>query len=129
MNPNSPEAEPLIRDELEVARAKGVSLQILKARAEGNFETAFTTLVQLHAGAVVVGSDAFFFSRREQLVALAAGYAVPAIYDAREFVATGGLISYGSSFTGLWRQAGIYAGKGPQRRQGGRSADPATNAV
>jgi putative tryptophan/tyrosine transport system substrate-binding protein len=111
VNPNNPDAGALIRDVQELGRAKGVPLHILKAGAEGDFETAFTSLVQLRARALVVGSDAFFFSRREQLVALAARYAVPAIYDAREFVAAGGLISYGSSFSGLWRQVGNYAGR------------------
>jgi putative ABC transport system substrate-binding protein len=111
VNPNSSEAEPMIRDVQEVARAKGVQLPVLKAGTESEIDAAFASLVQLHAGALIVGSDAFFFSRREQLVALASRYAVPAIYDAREFVATGGLISYGSSVTGLWRQVGIYAGR------------------
>jgi putative tryptophan/tyrosine transport system substrate-binding protein len=111
VNPNNPDAGALIRRVREVARAKGVPLHILRAGAEGDFETAFTSLVQLHARALVLGSDAFFFSRREQLVALAARYAVPVIYDAREFVAAGGLISYGSSYTGLWRQVGNYAGR------------------
>jgi putative ABC transport system substrate-binding protein len=111
VNPNSPEAEPMIRDVQEVARAKGVQLHALKASSESQIDAAFASLVQLHARALVVGSDAFFFSRGEQLVALASRYAVPAIYDAREFVATGGLISYGSSFTGLWRQVGTYAGR------------------
>jgi putative ABC transport system substrate-binding protein len=111
VNPSSPEAAPMIRDVQEVARAKGVHLHVLKASTESEIDAAFASIVQLHADALVVGSDAFFFSRREQLVALASRYAVAAIYDAREFVATGGLMSYGSSFTGLWRQVGIYAGK------------------
>jgi putative ABC transport system substrate-binding protein len=111
VNPNNSSAERTIQDLQEAANAKGVHLAILKAGVDGHFAPAFASLVQLHAGAVVVGSDAFFFSRREQLVALAAEHAVPAIYDAREFVAIGGLVSYGSSFTNSWPQVGIYAGK------------------
>jgi putative ABC transport system substrate-binding protein len=111
VNPNNASAERTIQDMQEAARARGVDLAILKAGAEGDFETAFGSLVQLHAGALVVGSDAFFFSRREPLVVLAAHRAVPAIYDAREFVLAGGLVSYGSSFTRSWPQVGIYAGK------------------
>jgi len=71
VNPNSVLAERIIRDGQEAARAKGVQLHILKAGAEGEFETAFASLVQLHAGALVVGSDTLFNSRREELVALA----------------------------------------------------------
>ena len=66
---------------------------------------------QLHAGALLVGGDPFFFSRRDQLVALASRHAVPAIYVWREFVEAGGLISYGASQHGCFRQAGGYAGK------------------
>jgi putative ABC transport system substrate-binding protein len=111
VNPNSAGAERIIRDVQEAARAKGLQLHILNAGAEDEFETAFASLVQLHAGALVVGADPFFFSRRDQLVALAARHAVPAIYVQREFAAAGGLISYGTSLTGTWRQVGIYVGK------------------
>ena len=111
VNPNSVLAERIIRDGQEAARAKGVQLHILKAGAEGEFETAFASLVQLHAGALVVGSDTLFNSRREELVALAARHAVPAIYELRESVEAGGLISYGPSLTGIWRQAGAYVGR------------------
>jgi putative ABC transport system substrate-binding protein len=111
VNPNNPNAEPMIRDVEEAARTKGVQLQVLKAGAEGEFETAFASLVQLQAGALVVGSDALFSSRREQLVALALRHTVPAMYYLREFVAAGGLISYGSSLTAPYRQVGIYAGR------------------
>src|SRR4029077_8476595 len=75
------------------------------------FETAFAALVQLHAGALLVGNDPFFFSRREQLVALAARHAVPAMYEWREFAAAGGLISYGTSFAAVNHQVGVYAGR------------------
>jgi putative ABC transport system substrate-binding protein len=88
-----------------------VQLQILKASSESEIEAAFATLVQEHAGALVVGADPFFGSRREQLVALASRHTVPAIYFWHEFAVAGGLISYGPSLTGTWRQAGIYAGR------------------
>ena len=80
VNPNNPNAERIIRDVQEAARAKGVQLPILKAGTESEIDAAFATLVQLHAGALVVGADPFFDSRREQLVALASRHAVPAIY-------------------------------------------------
>jgi len=111
VNPNSAGAERIIRDVQEAVRAKGLQLHILNAGAEDEFETAFASLVQLHAGALVVGPDPFFFSRRDQLVALAARHAVPAIYVQREYAAAGGLISYGTTLTGTWRQVGIYVGK------------------
>jgi ABC-type uncharacterized transport system substrate-binding protein len=95
----------------EVARAKGVQLAILKARTEGEFESTFASLVQLHAGALVVGSDTLFYDRRTELVALAARHAVPAIYDGRESVESGGLISYGTSVAATYRQAGVYVGR------------------
>jgi putative tryptophan/tyrosine transport system substrate-binding protein len=100
-----------MRDVQEAARAKGVQLHILKAGAEDEFETAFASLVQSHAGALLVGNDPFFFSRREELVALAARHAVPAMYEWREFVSAGGLISYGASFAAVNRQVGIYVGR------------------
>jgi putative ABC transport system substrate-binding protein len=111
VNPNDPRAEGLIRDVQEAARSKGVQLPILKASTEGEIDAAFTTLVQLPAGALVVSADPFFSSRREQLVALASRHAVPAISPWRELAAAGGLISYGASIAGLVRQAGIYAGR------------------
>jgi putative ABC transport system substrate-binding protein len=95
----------------EAARAKGVQLRILKASTEREIDAAVASLVQLHAGALVVAGDAFFTSRRDQLVALASRHAVPAIYALREFTAAGGLISYGTSITAAFRQVGIYAGR------------------
>jgi putative tryptophan/tyrosine transport system substrate-binding protein len=111
LNPNNPNAARDIKDMQEAARAKGVQLYILKAGAEGEFESAFDSLVQQHAGALVVGADPFFNSHREELVALASRHAVPAIYEWRESVVAGGLISYGPSLTGIWREIAIYVGK------------------
>jgi len=111
VNPNNPNTEPMIREVEEAVRAKGVRLRILKAGAPEELETAFATLAQLQAGGLVVGTDPFFSSRRAQLVALAASHTVPAIYEYREFVDTGGLISYGPSITGATREVGVYAGK------------------
>jgi len=111
VNPNSAIAERIIRDMQEAASAKGVQLPILKAATEGEIDAAFATFVQLHAGALLVGPDPFFDSRREQLVALASRHAAPAIYSEREFAATGGLISYGPSRTAAYREAGVYVGK------------------
>jgi putative ABC transport system substrate-binding protein len=111
VNPNNAGTEPMIRDMQEAARTKGVQLHILKAGSESEIDAAFASLIQLHVGALVVSPDAFFGSRRAQLVALAARHAVPAIYEWREFAAAGGLLSYGSSLTDTWRQVGIYAGK------------------
>ena len=88
-----------------------MQLTILEASTEGKIDAAFASLTRLRARALVIGADAFFISRREQFVALAARYAVPAIQHTREFAAAGGLISYGPSLTSVYRQLGIYAGK------------------
>jgi putative ABC transport system substrate-binding protein len=111
VNPNDANTERMIRDVQEASRVKGLQLHILKAESEGEIETAFASLVQLRAGGLLVGPDAFFFSRREQLVALASRQAVPTIYQWREIAAAGGLISYGASFPAIYRQVGIYVGK------------------
>jgi len=110
VNPNNPAAERVIRDVQEAARAKGVQLPILKAGTESEIDAAFASLVQLQAGALLVGSDPFFRARRDQIVALASRHAVPAIYQGREFALAGGLISYGASVFAS-RQAGTYVGK------------------
>jgi putative ABC transport system substrate-binding protein len=111
VNPNNANAEHDMREVQKAAQAKGVQLHILKAGTEDEIDTAFASLVQLHAGALVIGADPFFNSRREELVVLAAHHAVPAIYEWRESVAAGGLISYGPSLTSIYRQIGIYAGR------------------
>ena len=111
VNPKNAYTEPMIRDVQDAARAKKVQLQILKASTESEIDVAFATLVKLHADALIVGDDAFFTTRREQLVALAARYGVPAIERWREFAASGGLISYGPGLAEDARQVGIYVGK------------------
>jgi putative ABC transport system substrate-binding protein len=112
VNPNNAiVAELMIRNVQEAARAKGLQLHIVKAGAESEIEAAFATLNQLHAGALVVGADPLFDNRREQLVAMAARYAVPAIYIWREYATAGGLITYGPSLGFSSRQQGVYAGK------------------
>jgi putative ABC transport system substrate-binding protein len=111
VNPNNPNTERMIQDVQAASREKGLQLQILRASSDSAIDGAFATLVQEHGGALVVGADPFFGSRREQLVALASRHAVPAIYFWREFAVAGGLISYGPSLPGTWRQAGIYAGR------------------
>jgi len=111
VNPNNAITERIIGDVQEAARAKGRQLPILKAGAEGEIDSAFATLLQLQAGALVVVPDPFFDSRREELVALASRHAVPAIYGFRQFAEAGGLISYGPSYTLVARQLGTYTGK------------------
>jgi ABC-type uncharacterized transport system substrate-binding protein len=111
VNPNNAGTEPMIRDVPQVARAKGVQLPILKASTQSEIDTAFTSLDQVHAGALVVAPDPFFGTRHDQLLALASRHAIPAIYAWREFVTAGGLISYGTSLAVAYRQVGTYVGK------------------
>jgi putative ABC transport system substrate-binding protein len=111
VTPNDPRNVDLIGDLQKPAGAKGVQLHILKASSAGELEAAFSSLAEFQAGALAVGVDPFFFIQREQLVALAARHAIPAIYPWRDLVAAGGLISYGANITALHRQAGIYVGK------------------
>jgi putative ABC transport system substrate-binding protein len=103
--------ERLVLDLREAARAKGWRPQFLKAGSESEIDAAFENLDQRRAGGLVIDADAFFTSWRDQLVRLAARHAVPAIYPWREFVASGGLISYGPSLTSPFRLAGTATGK------------------
>jgi putative tryptophan/tyrosine transport system substrate-binding protein len=111
VNPNIAITEGVIREVQAAAGATRVQLPILKAGTESEIDAAFAALGKLHAGALVIGPDAFFSSRREQLLALLSRDAVPAIYHLREFAAAGGLITYGASLTAVFRQAGIYTGR------------------
>jgi putative tryptophan/tyrosine transport system substrate-binding protein len=111
VNPDYPDAGVQIKEVEEAARTLGLRLHILKARTESDFDTAFATIVQQRAGALLVASDPFLFSRREQLVALAAHQMVPAIYQFRQNAAVGGLMSYGTRITDSYHQVGVYTGK------------------
>jgi putative ABC transport system substrate-binding protein len=93
------------------AQALGLRLHVLHASSEQEIETAFMTLVQLRAGALVIGSDALFNSRSEQLAALTLRHAVPAIYQYREFVLSGGLASFGATVVDTYRPLGVYTGR------------------
>jgi len=111
VNPSDPNAERFINAMEQAASAKGTKLRILKAGTESEIDDAFASLVQLRTDGLIVSPNAFFVSRREQLVVLASRYAIPAIYPRRQFATAGGLISYGSSLTAVYRRMGIYVGK------------------
>ena len=110
VDPNFPSAETQSREMEEAARSLGLKLLVLKTGSERDFDTAFATLVRERAGALVVAASGLFFFRRGQLITLAARHAVPTVYPWREAAADGGLMSYGTSVSDAFRQAGIYAG-------------------
>jgi putative ABC transport system substrate-binding protein len=107
---------------LEVARAKGLPLEIQKAGTISEIDIAYAALVRLHVGPLIVASDLFLVSRREQLTALASRHAMPAIYPVREYVTAGGLISYGTSLTETYRQVGLLPRQDPCWCQVGQPA-------
>jgi putative tryptophan/tyrosine transport system substrate-binding protein len=112
VNPADPVlAEASTRSVQAAARTLGLELHVLKATSEHDFDAVFANLIQLRAGGLVIGPDALFTSRMEQLAALALHHAVPTIYQNREFAAAGGLISYGGSLTESYRLTGGYAGR------------------
>jgi putative ABC transport system substrate-binding protein len=100
-----------LKDIPEAARSVGLQIHVLNASTERDLDAAFATMAQLRAGALLVGPDPFFYSRRDHIVALAARYAIPASYEQREFAVGGGLMSYGTILTDAYRQVGIYTGK------------------
>ena len=112
VNPaNSVRAESITREGQDAARRLGLELHVLHASGEREFDAAFASSVQLRAGALAIGSDSFFFSRSRQLGALAFRHAIPAICPYREFVAAGGLMSYGTNTVNLYRQVGVYTSR------------------
>ena len=112
VNPANPAlAETTAKEVQAAALSLGLELHVLNASTERDFDGVFAKLTQLRAGGLVIGPDVFFTSRREQLAALALRHAVPAIYQYREFIAAGGLISYGAEITDAYRLAGIYTGR------------------
>jgi putative ABC transport system substrate-binding protein len=110
-NPNFAAAVANVREAEAAARAIGKEVVNFNASSDAEIETAFANIVQARAGALLVGADPFFNSRRGLIVALAARHAIPAIYEWREFAEAGGLISYGTSLVEAYRQQGIYAGR------------------
>jgi putative ABC transport system substrate-binding protein len=112
VNPTSPNVtESTTKDALAAAHTLGLQLHVLHASRERDLDSVFATVAQLRAGALVIGPDAFFISRSEQLGTLALRHGVPAIFQYREFAAAGGLISYGGSRTDAYRQVGVYTGR------------------
>jgi putative ABC transport system substrate-binding protein len=111
VNPNYPDAEVQRKDVAEAAHKLGQELHVVNAITEGDFNSALANLVQLRAGTLLVGTDTFFLSRRDQLVLLAARHAIPAMYFLREFALAGGLMSYAPNLHDGYRQAGIYTGR------------------
>ena len=110
-NPFSPDAVPEIRDVQAAAQANGLQLKLFNASTLSEVEVAFSAIAKQRPDALLVGSDPFFLSQREELLALVAKLGIPAIYPFREFAASGGLISYGANIVNSYRQAGIYAGR------------------
>jgi putative tryptophan/tyrosine transport system substrate-binding protein len=111
VNPNRPLSGLQVSDIQKSARSLGQELIIVPAGTERDLDSAFAMFKQQHVGALLVRTDAFFASRREQIVALAARYAVPTSYPFRDFAVAGGLMSYGGSIQDAYRQAGIYTGR------------------
>jgi putative tryptophan/tyrosine transport system substrate-binding protein len=111
VNPTNPNAATQSRDLQPAARTLGLKTHVLHASTESDFDKMFGTLIRLRASGLVIDPDPFFNIHSERLAALAMRYAVPAIYQFREFTAAGGLMSYGSSPSTMYRQAGLYTGR------------------
>ena len=111
VDPKFPTIERFISEVRDAASAMGQQIEVLYVGSDREIDSAFTTLVQRGAGALLCGSGGLLYSRRDLIVALAARHRTPAIYDQRDYVAAGGLMSYAPSFTDAYRQAGIYAGR------------------
>lgn len=111
INPNGPAAEAQIREAQAATRVLRQQLHIVNARNERDIDTGFTVLKQRGVGALLIVGNAMFTGQRDRLVALAALHSLPTMYPHDEFVAAGGLMSYGASITDTYRQAGVYTGR------------------
>ena len=111
VNPLSPQTERVVQAMVQAAAAKQVELKILKAKNEGEIDNAFNELVALRVEALIQQADPLFISRREQFALLAARHSIPTIYEGRQFVQAGGLISYGPNLASVYNQVGSYVGK------------------
>jgi putative tryptophan/tyrosine transport system substrate-binding protein len=112
VNPTSPDlAEGDSREQQAAARTLGLRLHVLHASNQHDFDTVFTTLAQLRAGGLVIGTDSFFNTQKEQIAALTVRHRVPTIHQYREFAVAGGLMSYGTNTSDLSRQVGVYTGR------------------
>jgi putative ABC transport system substrate-binding protein len=111
VNPSSPSIDTQLEGVNSAARALGRQIQIVNATNERELDAAFASLAQSKAGALHTGSSAYFTSRRDQIVALAAQHSIPAIYDQREFPTAGGLMSYGTNLSDAYRLMGVYTCK------------------
>jgi len=111
VNPAGTLAETQIKDMKEAVQKLGLRLHVANVSSQGEIDAAFAAISQSKVGALVVGTDPIFAASRGQLIALAARYKIPAIYNIREYSEAGGLMSYGGSLTDAWRQAGIYVSR------------------
>jgi putative ABC transport system substrate-binding protein len=111
LNPENPNAEHDASDIRRAAETVGQTLIVVSARSDTEVNAAFTSATAQHAEAMLVASDLFFLRRRTQIVTLSARYALPTMYDRHEYVASGGLMSYGSNRVEVFRQAAMYAGR------------------
>jgi len=111
VDPTVPNADAIVQDVQAAAGTLGLQIHVLHASSERDFDPAFASLVQMRAGALLIGTEGLFIRRHEQLAALTVRHAVPTMFQFREYVAAGGLISYGGSTTGNFRQVGVYTGR------------------
>jgi putative tryptophan/tyrosine transport system substrate-binding protein len=111
VNPNFPVSEKQLKVAETAARVLGLRLIVLRASTEREIESGFATMAQQGSGALLVGADPFLIASRDQIIALAAHHAIPAVYPVRQFAISGGLMSYGTDFVDSYRQAGVYAGR------------------
>jgi putative tryptophan/tyrosine transport system substrate-binding protein len=111
VNPNRPHADSQVNQIEAAAHTLGMRVTVLKASSEAELDTAIAELVRQRLGGLMIGADPLFISQREQIIALAAKHLIPTIYGWRDFVASGGLMSYGANLAGAYRQAGAYTGR------------------